>query len=384
MFFRRFSLVWVVTILVMVSFLPHFTMSAGGTPAKQNLVAGAKKIATEQLKKFGDKYTSKIDPTRHMVYISALDEDHLNETIKLLEAYSDAQRRTLLTSKPAWNITIILPTVDDYTPLAPGKNIIGFYSPAGRRLTSIDKGRVLIHEFTHALHHADMAAVKQVHPPWVSEGLATLFESSTITPSGLASCVDMRLAVLKKAIGEKKMIPLDDLLDMGQDRFMQDSKLAYSQSRYLMLYLHQKGRLKQWYTRYKKDFSRDPSGKKTLEWALGSKLEKFQTRWHKWLGELKLPAATSKSGSGRLGLEFKNDRRGAKVIALKKDGAAEVAGRIKVGDIITEFNGVEITTAVQLASAIRSAGADRTVNVKLIRRGRSKTVLQPLGSPKKD
>ena len=352
--------------------------AGGGT----DLGGEATRIAREQLRRFPEGYTAHIDPRRHIVYISALDDKHLQATIRCLGAFTDAFRRTMPVSRPAWNITVVLPTVDDYRKLKlPHEKCIGFYSHAGRRLVSIDRGRTLLHEFTHALHHADAAASKQVHPPWIREGLATLFEASRITPSGLKPQVDLRLPALQQALKDKKALPLSRLLSMGHDAFMKDAELAYPQCRYVMLYLYRQGRLRSWYRLYKTNFTRDPDGIQSFAKALGNRLFLIEPEWKKWVLSLKMPANEHRLRQGRLGLEVKKTAQGVQVVGLVKDSAAKRAGRIRVGDVINAFNGQPIKSTADLIGAIRGAGAMQTVRIELRRHGRKMTVIQPLGAP---
>lgn len=351
-------------------------------PGGTDLNAQAKSVARQQIEKLGQNYTAHIDPSRHIVYVSALDDGHLRETIQLLSAFTDAYRRTLPSTRPAWNVTVVLPAVDDYKKLTlPFPNCAGFYSPAGKRLVSIDRGRTLLHEFTHALHHADVAAARQAHPIWVCEGLATLFEASRITPSGLEPQLDRRLPTVQRAVKSNEAIPLERLLTMGRDPFLKDAALAYAQARYVMYYLHDRGRLGQWYRRYKANFTHDPNGLKAFEAALGSRIFLIEPAWRKWVLSLRMPSSEHRLEQARLGLEVQKVAQGVKVVGMVPGSAAKVAGRIRVGDIIEKFNDHAIDNAGQLVGAIRSAGAMQTVKVQLLRHGRRMTVIQPLGAP---
>ena len=352
-----------------------------GVEQRKDFPALARDVAKKQLAKFGKGYVARIDSARHLIYIGAQDDDHLQTTMRLLAAFSDAYRRTLPGTAPPWGVTVVLPTAEDYKRIDPPADSIGFYRHGDRTLISIDRGRVLLHEFTHALHLADAAEAKQVHPIWVREGLATLFEASEITPSGLRPRVDVRLLEVQKAIREKTVIPLTKLLSMGDAQFMADARLCYAESRYVMLYLYEKGRLDQWYRRYKASYTKDPTGLKAVEHALTSRIFNIEPEWTKWIGTLKLPRGELRSRQGRLGAELKDDPRGVKVVGLLKGGAAETAGRIKVGDIITSFNGQKISNVAEMVAAIRAAGAMQTVNIDLIRHGRKLTIQQPLGAP---
>jgi putative serine protease PepD len=65
---------------------------------------------------------------------------------------------------------------------------------------------------------------------------------------------------------------------------------------------------------------------------------------------------------------------GAKVVKLTSGGAAEQGG-VKVGDIITSFNGAPITSASELTAAVRQEKAGSKASLELLRDG-SKVALQ--------
>lgn len=340
----------------------------------------ANRIAAKQLEQFGKGYSARYDNNRHILYVSALDEAHLNETIGLLAAFTEAYRRTLASDRGEGNITVVLPTAEDYRKLElPYPDCAGFYSYAGRRLVALDRGRTLIHEFTHALHHADMTASRQMHPIWITEGLATLFEASAITPSGLVPKLDIRLATLQKAIKDKKAFALKDLLSIGRQPFMKDAAVAYAQVRYVMYYLYERGRLDDFYSRYKDTFTHDPHGIAAFEAAAGNKLFIIERDWQKWVLDKTVPSSEHRTRQDRLGLEIQRVAQGAKIVGFQDGSAAKTAGRLKVGDIIEQFNGRAIRNEADLIVAIRSAGAMQTVKIQLRRNSRPMTIMQPLG-----
>jgi len=69
---------------------------------------------------------------------------------------------------------------------------------------------------------------------------------------------------------------------------------------------------------------------------------------------------------------------GAQVEALTPGGSAEKAG-VLVGDIITEFNGKQITTAQSLMSAVRQQAAGASATLKLLRAGKVISLSVTLG-----
>ncbi len=345
-------------------------------------VSDAKAICKE----LGEGYLAHIDKSRRLAFVSALDRRSLKRAILLLSAYTDAQKRTLLDPDDRAYIKVILPTTDDYPDLA-GKDlmarkVVGFYRPRTRTVISLDRGRILVHEFTHALHTADTASPRQIHPVWVSEGLATLFESSRITPSGLHPFVDIRILALKKAIHDEAVLPLEKLFALSHKDFMKQSAVTYPQVRYVMYYLHKKGRLKKFYKLLKKNYAKDPTARGAFEAALGNRLWNIEPAWTRWVKTLKLPRRERTADQGRLGVSVRDTTKGCEVVGLVKGGAARRTGRIRVGDVIEKFNGKTIANTATLFAAVRQAGALRTVTMVLKRAGRSITIRQPLGAPK--
>ena len=345
-----------------------------------DLKADAERIAAAELKRFGAGYVSRIDHQRHIVYISALDAKHFRQTDKLLTEFYDAYLKTAGGTRLRWNLTILLPTAEDYRELTAGRRAAGFYRPADRKLVSIDRRYVLLHEFTHALHHADMAAARQLHPIWVREGIATLLESSRPGPTGLSAVLDSRITSLQDAIRSGKALPLRRLMAMTDKQFHARRKLCYAQSRYVMFYLHKRGLLAQWYAACKGTFAKDRTGAAATEKVLGKPLEAVEREWKAWVMKLRWPWGKRRFVTADLGLRMRPAAGGVKVVAIVRGSPAERAGRVKVGDIIVEFNGRKVRTYADIIEAIRAAGPMQTVTIKLIRDGREITVRQPLGA----
>jgi hypothetical protein len=341
------------------------------------LAAEAQTIAKTQLARFGKGYEARIDPQRRLVFITALDPEHFKATAGLLAAFTDAWRKTLPADQPSWNITIILPTADHYKPLAPSKDIPGFYRPSDHTLISIDRGRVLLHEFTHALHDADCG--KSAQATWVIEGLATLFEACEINAEGVRPLADLSLLTLQKAIRQKKEVPLEQLLRLDPEGFRKNAQLCYAESRYLMLYLYEQKLLPKWYQAYRTGCQEDPTGLKALEKVCGKRVFQVEDDWTEWLSKQKPPWGELRSGQARLGAELHDDPKGPKVVGLTPGSASERAGRIKVGDTIVKFNGRDVSNVAELVGAIRVTGAMQTVAIELIRDGLRVTIQQPLG-----
>ncbi len=364
---------------IVLAFIGYALLGGSGPTS----ASGAKAAdATVAAFPFVDGYDRAVDSQRGLRYFSALDKTHFQDTTKLLAHFSDAFNKTLDVTQPKWQITVILPTADDYRKLPIDNRVVGFYNYPHRTLVSLDRGRVLLHEFTHALHHGDARNSGQRHAIWVCEGLASLFEASRIESDGLKPKVDVRLLTLQRAIQADKAIPLAKLLAMDQKEFHKQANLCYAQARYLMLYLHQNKKLAQWYRAYKADFANDPTGKAALRKTLGKRMRVIDKQWQIWVQTLQLPWGERRSGQARLGIHLQDTGRGVRVAGFVKGSAAERAGRIHKGDLLLKIDGRKVANTAEAVGAIRKAGAMQTITIELKRQGRLMTVRQPLGAPK--
>ena len=69
---------------------------------------------------------------------------------------------------------------------------------------------------------------------------------------------------------------------------------------------------------------------------------------------------------------------GALIQELSPGGAAEKSG-MKVGDVVTKFNGVNIASASELTAAVRQEPAGATATVEVVRAGKTVTIKVTLG-----
>src|SRR6185369_8534018 len=108
------------------------------------------------------------------------------------------------------------------------------------------------HEFWHIMHWRDMDARAQQHPIWIMEGLCSLVEDVDTGPNGgMIPKPSWRTNMVRRLAKGGSLIPLEVLFATGYKTFMNDRPLAYyGESRALFLYLHQRGKLKDWYTFY--------------------------------------------------------------------------------------------------------------------------------------
>jgi hypothetical protein len=143
----------------------------------------------------------------------------------------------------------------------------------------------LVHELVHALIRPDFPGV----PEWFNEGLGSLFEQCTLADGDIRGLENWRLPALQRAIRDKKLRPLGEMIEDGEFYGDKHVGLNYAQARYLLMYLQEQGKLAEYYQKLRADQAEDKSGLKTLEAVIGPKsLAEFEHGWRSWVLELKI------------------------------------------------------------------------------------------------
>jgi hypothetical protein len=141
----------------------------------------------------------------------------------------------------------------------------------------------LVHEVVHPYMEANFPNV----PSWFNEGLASMYERpSESKDHHIIGLPNWRLPNLKKEIRAKTLPPITTLLRTDTDGFYKADFDAYAYARYLLLYLQEKGKLRDFYKKFLAD-GKDLTGQAALEDILGEKLDTFEPKWRKWALELK-------------------------------------------------------------------------------------------------
>lgn len=161
----------------------------------------------------------------------------------------------------------------------------GFYSSAngGLFMNIATGGGTLVHEIVHPYVEADFPSA----PPWLNEGLGSLFEQSSERDGHIVGLTNWRLAGTQKSIG--RLPEIKDLTAMTSKAFY-ESSTSYGQARYLMYYLQEQGLLRRFYAAFRAARAKDPSGYTTLVSVLGeSDMRAFQRRWERYVAALSFP-----------------------------------------------------------------------------------------------
>lgn len=157
----------------------------------------------------------------------------------------------------------------------------GFFRSDNVMLMNVGTGTgTLVHELAHALMRPDFPDA----PGWFNEGLASLYEQCTLDGDRITGLKNWRLPALRKAIEEKTLRPLRELIEDPNFYSEQHVGLNYAQARYLMMYLQEKNQLQTYYRQFRDGHADDPSGLKTLEKLVAPlTVDEFDRAWRQWV-----------------------------------------------------------------------------------------------------
>lgn len=165
----------------------------------------------------------------------------------------------------------------------------GFYSSThhGLFMNIATGGGTLVHELVHPYVEADFPAA----PPWLNEGLGSLFEQTGERNGHIAGSTNWRLAGLQATLADGGVPTFQELTHLGDNEFYgKGSGTHYAQARYLMYYLQEKGLLRDFYRKARASRAQDPSGYQSLVAVLNEKdMAAFQERWTTFVAALEFP-----------------------------------------------------------------------------------------------
>jgi len=159
----------------------------------------------------------------------------------------------------------------------------GYYSSRHKALVMniSTGGGTLVHEIVHPFIEANFPD----SPPWLNEGLGSLYEQSGEENGHIHGYTNWRLPGLQKSIKAGTVQSFRHLTFLDPNEFYGDgSGTNYAQSRYLLYYLQQKGLLTKFYREFFAQQKQDPTGYKTLRRVLGTpNMRVFQKQWEKYV-----------------------------------------------------------------------------------------------------
>jgi hypothetical protein len=159
----------------------------------------------------------------------------------------------------------------------------GYYSIAHKALVMniSTGGGTLVHEIVHPFIQANFPNC----PPWLNEGLGSLYEQSGEVDGHIHGYPNWRLPGLQKAINAGQVPAFKDLMSLDARGFYNDDRgTNYGQSRYLCYYLQQHGLLVKFYREFVAHQKSDPTGYQTLRRILGVRdMKAFKLKWEKYV-----------------------------------------------------------------------------------------------------
>ena len=162
----------------------------------------------------------------------------------------------------------------------------GFYSPSDRALVMdiSTGGGTLVHEIVHPFMETNFGRC----PSWFNEGLASLYEQSSMRDGHIIGLTNWRLRGLQGTISAKRLQSFETLCGTTTREFYRGAGTNYAQARYLCYYLQERGLLVDYYHAFRKNSVQDPGGYETLKQILKrDDIEVFQKEWEEYVLKLR-------------------------------------------------------------------------------------------------
>lgn len=300
----------------------------------------AEKVISVLRREFGEGYIYEVDDADKLIFATNTDPQTLAALKKWLSAQARSQWDQLFEHRPDQYISVILPSPTDYRNIVTMPGVGGFYNHENRILIAQRLGQIMTHEFTHAMHSADLDPLGQEHPIWLTEGIATMYEAGRFENDVLIPADNFRLGPLKQAAARNRLIPFDKLMKMDQKSFVNNATIAYGESGSLLLYLHSKDLLRKFYDTFKEGFEKDKTGAAALQEVTGMPLAQLEKEWKEWMLQRTPPTLQTGQNGVVLGVRFGQGNDGLKIDQVFPLGPAAKAGML-TGDVIVGIGDVD-------------------------------------------
>ncbi len=233
--------------------------------------------------RFGPDYLYEIDHDLKLIFATGVDRATLDELKVWLTRQARSQGADLFEHRPDAFVSVVIPSAADFRKVVWQENVAGAYYDATKMHVAKRPGDFMAHEFTHALHAADRAPLGQEHAIWVAEGLAVMYEGARVIGDALVPTDNRRTPITRAAAQRRSLIPLAHLVAMTPDTFVARGRMTYPQAGSLMLYLRERGWLREFYDAYKAGYDDDPTGRAALESVTGMTLDALEEGFVQWL-----------------------------------------------------------------------------------------------------
>jgi len=165
----------------------------------------------------------------------------------------------------------------------------GYYSPedAALYMNIATGGGTLVHELVHPFVRANFPGC----PPWLDEGLGSLYEQAGERDGHIVGFTNWRLRGLQQALRDGRVPPFAALTAMDAQAFYGAGRgVHYAAARYLLYYLQERGLLVRYYRAAHEGHAEDPTGYQTLVRTLGEEdMGAFERRWAELVLGLSFP-----------------------------------------------------------------------------------------------
>lgn len=166
----------------------------------------------------------------------------------------------------------------------------------------------------------------------------------------------------KRILRINSLLPIETIATMPQLRFSGSRPLAhYAQARAIFLFLHQSGRLKDWYAHYTANFEADPSGVASLEAVFGTPIKDINAQYRSWLKALPEVPEQIARGMASLGIEVDAGTGDGPVVAVVPRGVRP--GDLRMGDVIQSIDGRPTRDLAELVRVLGTCTPGQEVEV---------------------
>lgn len=359
----------------------HETFKAIDEAARRAEPKRARQAKDEWIERFGrDDYRYEMDAERRLLYATALDDVAHDETRKMIGELADHLAATLFGALPDYEVLVAVPTPHDARRVITQESVGGLYQHDKRQLIAREIGSAMRHEFFHVMHYGHMERIGQVHPLWVQEGLASLYEDYEFDASGeIHFLPNERHTIARRQIRQGQAIPWRDFLRMPSQRFMARSVAVYPQARSIFEFVASRGQLERWYHTYVETFHDDPTGKTAFERTFDMSLNRIERDWVRWVRLRPDVPMHLEEGDASLGVETRpnasND--GVRITRILPGSAAAIGG-LQVDDVIVSVNGQPTRRIEELRRVIGEHQVGDRVSIRIRRDGRHETRVMTL------
>jgi hypothetical protein len=325
--------------------------------------------------RFTTGYRSFPDGATNTVLVTTQDATSRSELLSMLAAMTQDQVSRLFGKGLAQPVAVIVAvgTDGEGDGLTPSR--AGRYEHGMRRLLTRDTGATLRHEFTHALHFAHMERINQLHPIWLREGLATVFETYRTREDGSFEFLPNERADAAMQLLATGVAPgLRRLLTMPEDDFQKDGESTYPLVRSLMEFTASRGALERLYAEAVAGFRDDPACTRALERAHGASLEEIERSWTTWARERGAQGLSTDPTQPSIGVTTEDHPDGARIVRFVTKSTARDAG-LRPGDVIVGVDGEPVRSVRELGVALTRLPRRETLTIRF-RRGDSYSILE--------